>query len=139
MRVLVVGGGGREHALVWKIADSPMVDRVFCAPGNAGIAELAECVAVEATDILSLRKFARENSIDLTIVGPEAPLVKGIVDSFESAGLRAFGPARQGARLEGSKVFAKQLMRRHSIPTAEFRTFNAPERAKSYLAMVGPP
>lgn len=139
MRVLVVGGGGREHALVWKIADSPMVDRVFCAPGNAGIAELAECVAVEATDILSLRKFARENSIDLTIVGPEAPLVKGIVDSFESAGLRAFGPTRQGARLEGSKVFAKQLMRRHSIPTAEFRTFNAPERAKSYLEMVGPP
>jgi len=139
MKVLVVGGGGREHALVWKIADSPLVDRVFCAPGNAGIAEIADCVDIPATDIMRLRKFARENSIELTVVGPEAPLVKGIVDAFEGAGLRAFGPNQQAARLEGSKVFAKQLMQRHSIPTAPFRTFNAPERAKSYLDMVGPP
>ncbi len=139
MKILVVGGGDREHALVWKIADSPMVDHVFCAPGNAGIAQIAECVDIGAEDILSLRKFARENAIDLTVVGPEAPLVKGIVDSFESAGLRAFGPDRQAARLEGSKVFAKQLMQRHSIPTADFRVFNAQERAKSYLDMVGAP
>jgi len=139
MKVLVVGSGGREHAVVWKIADSPLVERVFCAPGNAGIAQEAECVKIEATDILSLRKFARDNSIDLTVVGPEAPLVKGIVDAFESVGLRVFGPNQQAARIEGSKVFAKQLMQRHSIPTAPFRTFNAPERAKSYLDMVGPP
>ncbi|MHC5035346.1 MAG: phosphoribosylamine--glycine ligase, partial [Planctomycetota bacterium] len=139
MKVLVVGGGGREHALVWKIADSPMVDRVFCAPGNAGIAGLAECVKIDATDVLGLRKFARENSVDLTVVGPEAPLVKGIVDLFDSAGLRVFGPNQQAARIEGSKVFAKQLMQRHSIPTATFRTFTAPERAKSYLEMVGTP
>jgi phosphoribosylamine--glycine ligase len=139
MRVLVVGSGGREHALVWKIADSPLVDKVFCAPGNAGISRTAECVKIPATEILQLRKFARENSVDLTVIGPEEPLVKGIVDAFESSGLRAFGPNQQAARLEGSKVFAKQLMQRHSIPTAPFRTFNAPERAKSYLDMVGPP
>jgi len=139
MKVLVVGGGGREHALVWKIADSPLVDRVFCAPGNAGMAQVGECVNIAATDILSLRKFARENSVDLTVVGPEEPLVKGIVDAFESAGLRAFGPSQQAARIEGSKVFAKQLMQRHGIPTAPFRTFTAAERAKSYLDMIGPP
>jgi len=139
MKVLVVGGGGREHALVWKIADSPLVDRVFCAPGNAGIAQTAECVKIEATDIMSLRKFARENAVDLTVVGPEEPLVRGIVDAFESAGLRVFGPNQQAARLEGSKVFAKQLMQRHGIPTATFRTFTTAERAKSYLDMIGPP
>ena len=139
MKVLVIGGGGREHALVWKIADSPLVDRVFCAPGNAGIAQMAECVKIEATDIMSLRKFARENAVDLTVVGPEEPLVRGIVDAFESAGLRVFGPNQQAARLEGSKVFAKQLMQRHGIPTATFRTFTAAERAKSYLDMIGPP
>jgi phosphoribosylamine--glycine ligase len=139
MKVLVVGSGGREHALVWKIADSPMVSRIFCAPGNAGIADIAECVDVAATDVPGLRRFARENAIDLTVVGPEAPLVKGIVDAFEAIDLKVFGPNQQAARLEGSKVFAKQLMQRHSIPTAEFRTFNAPERAKSYLEMVGAP
>jgi len=139
MNILVVGGGGREHALVWKIAESPLVDRLFCAPGNAGIAEQAECVDIGAEEVLRLRRFARENAIDLTVVGPEAPLVKGIVDAFETAGLRAFGPSQQAARIEGSKVFAKQLMQRHSIPTAEFRTFTAPERAKAYLDMVGAP
>ncbi len=139
MNVLVVGGGGREHALVWKIADSPLVDRVFCAPGNAGIAQTAECVNIEDTDILHLRRFARQNSIDLTVVGPEAPLVEGIVDSFATDGLKVFGPNRQGARIEGSKVFAKQIMRRHNIPTADFRTFTAPDRAKAYLKMVGAP
>ena len=139
MRVLVVGGGGREHALVWKLADSPMVEQLYCAPGNAGIAEQAECVAIDATDVLGLRKFAREQKVDLTVVGPEAPLVMGIVDMFRSAGLRAFGPDRQAARLEGSKVFAKQLMGRHGVPTAEFRVFTGPERAKSYLEMIGAP
>ena len=122
MNVLVVGGGGREHALVWKIADSPMVSRIFCAQGNAGIAQTAECVKIDATDVMSMRKFARENDIGLTVVGPEAPLVKAIVDLFESAGLKIFGPNQQAARIEGSKVFAKQLMHRHGIPTAEFRT-----------------
>jgi len=139
MRILVVGGGGREHALVWKLAQSPLVERLFCAPGNAGIAELAECVEIGATEVLPLRKFARQNRIDLTVVGPEAPLVKGIVDSFESVGLRTFGPSREAARIEGSKVFAKQLMQRHGVPTAQFRVFNAPERAKAYLEMVGAP
>jgi phosphoribosylamine--glycine ligase len=139
MKVLVVGGGGREHALVWKIADSPLVDRIFCAPGNAGIAQSADCVDIEASDVLRLRRFARENAVDLTVVGPETPLVKGIVDAFQSSGLRTFGPTRQAARLEGSKVFAKHLMQRHGIPTAPFRTFTAPERATSYMEMVGPP
>jgi phosphoribosylamine--glycine ligase len=139
MNVLVVGGGGREHALVWKTAQSPLVDRIFCAPGNAGIAAHADCVQIAATDILGLRKFARENRIDLTVVGPEAPLAAGLVDAFSSAGLRVFGPTRQAARLEGSKVFAKQLMQRHGIPTAPFRTFTAPERAKAYVEMIGAP
>ncbi|MCK4284362.1 MAG: phosphoribosylamine--glycine ligase [Candidatus Brocadiae bacterium] len=139
MKVLVVGGGGREHALVWKLADSPMVDRLFCAPGNAGIAQQAECVDIAATDIPRLRRFARDNAIDLTVAGPEAPLVKGIVDAFKPAGLKVFGPTQQAAKIEGSKVFAKQLMERHGIPTAPFRVFNAPERAKSYLEMVGAP
>ncbi len=139
MKALVVGGGGREHALVWKIAQSPLVERVFCAPGNAGIGELAECVEIGAEEVLRLRRFARENAIELTVVGPEAPLAEGLVDAFATSGLRAFGPAQQAARIESSKVFAKQLMQRHSIPTAPFRTFNAPERAKAYLEMVGAP
>ncbi len=139
MKVLVIGGGGREHALVWKIADSPLVEQVFCAPGNAGIAELAECVDIGQTDVLQLRRFARQNGVDLTVVGPEAPLVRGIVDAFQSSGLRVFGPNQQAARIEGSKVFAKQLMQRHSIPTAAFRTFTSADRAKAYLEMVGAP
>ncbi|MFO8007965.1 MAG: phosphoribosylamine--glycine ligase, partial [Candidatus Brocadiia bacterium] len=139
MKVLVVGGGGREHALVWKIADSPLVEQVFCAPGNAGIAELAECVDIDQTDVLQLRRFARQNGMDLTVVGPEAPLVKGIVDAFQSSNLRIFGPDQQAARLEGSKVFAKQLMQRHNIATAPFRTFTSADRAKAYLDMVGAP
>ncbi len=139
MKVLVVGSGGREHALAWKIAQSPLVDRLFCAPGNPGIAQVAECVDVDSGDILNLRKFARQNAIDLTVVGPEAPLTRGLVDAFKAADLRAFGPSQQAARLEGSKVFAKQLMQRHGIPTAEFRVFNGADRAKAYLDMIGPP
>ena len=108
MKILVVGSGGREHTLVWKIAQSPMVDKIFCAPGNAGTATLAENVAIGAEDIDGLAAFAADNSIDLTVVGPEGPLVKGIVDVFESKGLAAFGPSKAAAQLEGSKVFSKK-------------------------------
>jgi len=139
MKVLVVGGGGREHALVWKIAGSPLVDKVYCAPGNAGIAMLAECAPIGAEDMPELRKFALEKKIDLTVVGPEAPLCSGIVDSFEARGLRVFGPSRKAARLEGSKVFAKQLMRRHGVETAAFRTFDSADRAKAYVQMINAP
>ena len=139
MKVLVIGNGGREHALAWKIAQSPLVDRLFCTPGNAGITQVAECVNIDAMDIMALRRFARENAVDLTVVGPEAPLTKGIVDAFKGADLKVFGPSQQAARLEGSKVFAKQLMQRHGIPTADFRVFNGVDRAKAYLDMVGAP
>jgi len=139
MKVLVVGGGGREHALVWKIAQSPLVSKIYCAPGNAGIARHAECVNIKAEDIGDLRTFALAKAIDLTVVGPEAPLCAGIVDSFEARGLKIFGPSRKGARIEGSKVFAKQLMARHGIPTAEFRQFDSAERAQAYIEMVGAP
>ncbi len=139
MKVLVVGGGGREHALVWKISQSPQVDKVYCAPGNAGISELAECVDIEDTDIMALRKFAIDNEIDFTVVGPEAPLCAGIVDAFQAKDLRIFGPPEKAARLEGSKVFSKRLMERHNIPTSTFRTFDSPDRAKAYVEMVGAP
>jgi phosphoribosylamine---glycine ligase len=139
MKVLVVGSGGREHALVWKIGQSPLVDKVYCAPGNAGIADLAECVPIQVTDILALRRFVRENGIELTVVGPEEPLVRGIVDEFQAVGLKVFGPQQAAARLEGSKVFSKQLMARHGIPTAEFRVFTAPDSAKDYIEQVGTP
>ena len=112
MKVLVIGSGGREHALVWKIGQSPLVEKVYCAPGNAGIADLADCVPIQVTDILALRRFVRENGIELTVVGPEAPLVRGIVDEFRAVGLKVFGPLQAAARLEGSKVFSKQLMAR---------------------------
>ena len=139
MKVLVVGGGGREHALAWKIAQSPLVDSLYCAPGNAGMARVAECVALEPTDVLSLRRFAVERGIDLTVVGPEAPLCAGIVDSFRGKGLKIFGVSQRAARIEGSKVFAKELMHRTDIPTSEFRVFQAAERAKAYLDMVDAP
>ena len=137
MKVLIVGGGGREHALVWKVAQSPQVDKVYCAPGNAGIAMQAECVPIGAEDVSGLRKFALDKGIDLTVVGPEAPLCAGIVDAFQSKGLKVFGPSRKAARIEGSKVFAKQLMSRHGVPTADFRSFDSAERAKAYIEMVG--
>lgn len=120
MRVLVVGGGGREHALVWKIAQSPLVTSLYCAPGNAGIAELAECVPISATDISALVSFATVNDIDLTVVGPESPLIAGIVDAFEAKGLPIFGPSAEPARIEGSKAFAKDIMRSSGIPTADY-------------------
>jgi len=123
MKVLVIGGGGREHALVWKIAQSSLVTEIYAAPGNAGIASLAECVSVGAEDLDGLLKLALEKKIDLTVVGPEAPLVAGIVDLFSSKGLRIFGFDQKGARLEGSKVWAKEFMKKNGIPTGGFRVF----------------
>ncbi len=120
MRVLVVGGGGREHALVWKIAQSRHVNQIYCAPGNAGISKLAECINIKPTDISGLANFAAAQKVDLTVIGPEAPLIAGIVDRFEARGLPAFGPATDPARIEGSKAFAKELMVRYGIPTADY-------------------
>lgn len=136
MKVLVVGGGGREHALVRKIAASPRVDTVFCAPGNAGMAADAECVDIRAEDLPALLAFAKDREVDLTVVGPEAPLCAGIVDLFEAEGLRIFGPRRNAAELEGSKVFAKTLMKKHMIPTATFRKFEDADEARSWLRSV---
>jgi len=139
MRVLVVGGGGREHGLVWKLTQSPHVTQVFAAPGNAGIAELAECVDLSASEVRLLAEFAVKKAIDLTVVGPELPLTLGIVDEFEARGLRIFGATRQAAILEGSKVFAKRLMRKYKIPTGFFQTFYRAEDAKRYIQDVGAP
>ncbi len=139
MRVLVIGGGGREHALAWKIRQSPQVEKVYCAPGNAGIAQVAEVVPIPADDVPGLLRFARERGVDLTVVGPELPLMLGVVDEFRDAGLRIFGPTREGARLEGSKAFAKELMRRWNIPTGYFSVFDNPEEAKRFVAEVGVP
>lgn len=133
MKVLVVGGGGREHALVWKIAQSPKVSKIYAAPGNAGIAQLAECVPLAATDVENLVNFAERNQIDLTVVGPESPLIAGIVDAFERKGLAIFGPSKEPARLEGSKVHAKGIMQRYRIPTADFRAFRDPHAAADYV------
>jgi len=134
MKVLVVGQGGREHALVWKLAQSPSVSKVFCAPGNAGTAIDGINVDIPATNIEGLIKFARSENIELTVIGPEAPLVAGAVDAFEKEGLAVFGPSRQAAELEGSKVFAKEVMKQSAIPTAASQTFNSAEAAESYIA-----
>ncbi len=139
MRILVVGGGGREHALVWKLAQSPRVKTIYCAPGNAGIAANAECVAIAANDIQALKAFALENKIELTVVGPEEPLTLGIVDEFEAAGLRVFGPNREAARMEGSKTFAKNIMQQAGIPTAAFREFSDYEEARAYINQLNKP
>ncbi|NLZ39314.1 MAG: phosphoribosylamine--glycine ligase [Firmicutes bacterium] len=133
MRVLVVGSGGREHTLAWKIKQCPQVDKVYCAPGNAGISQVAECVPIAADDITALVDFARKEEIDLTVVGPEAPLTAGIVDAFMAAGLRIFGPQKRAAQLEGSKVFAKELMEKYHIPTAESKSFTDVKEALDYL------
>jgi phosphoribosylamine--glycine ligase len=132
MKVLVVGGGGREHAIVWKVAQSPKVDKIYCAPGNAGIAELAECVDIGAMEFDKLVTFAKEKEVDLTIVGMDDPLVGGIVDAFEEAGLRVFGPRKNAAILEGSKAFSKMLMKKYEIPTAGYETFSAPDKVIEY-------
>ncbi len=139
MRVLIVGSGGREHALAWAISASPLVDRLFCAPGNAGMAEEAECAALAATDIRGLVEFCRGERIDFVVVGPEAPLVLGLVDALKAEGIAAFGPSAAAAALEGSKAFAKDLCARTQIPTAPHRRFRDPAAAKAYIASRGIP
>jgi phosphoribosylamine--glycine ligase len=133
MNLLLLGSGGREHALAWKIAASPLVEKLYCAPGNAGIAREAECVALDINDHAAVIAFARENNIALVIVGPEAPLVAGIVDNLNAAGIKAFGPSRLAARLEGSKGFTKDLCRDHAIPTAAYARFTDADKALEYL------
>ena len=133
MKVLIVGSGGREHAIAWKVAQSPKVDKIYCAPGNAGIEEFAECVPIQAMEFDKLVAFAKEQAIDLTVVGMDDPLVGGIVDAFEAEGLRVFGPRKNAAILEGSKAFSKDLMKKYGIPTAAYETFDTPEAALKYL------
>lgn len=133
MKILVAGSGGREHALAWKISQSPYVKKIYCAPGNAGAMNIAENVSLSPTDIQAMADFAAREKIDLTVVGPELPLTLGIADEFEKRGLRIFGPSKSAAQIEGSKVFAKQFMERHKIPTASFRIAESPDQAKKIL------
>jgi len=132
MKILVIGGGGREHALVWKLKQSSSVDRIFCAPGNAGTAEIAENIAISATDLPQLLRFAKQNDVELTVVGPDDPLAMGIVDLFTADKLRIFGPIKSAARLESSKIFAKELMRAKKVPTAQARMFSESKEALGY-------
>jgi phosphoribosylamine--glycine ligase len=132
VKILIIGSGGREHALTWKLKQSSGVDRIFCAPGNAGTAQLAENVAIGASDLAALVRFAKQNHIDLTVVGPDDPLALGIINLFTAQGLRAFGPTKTAARLESSKIFAKELMRKEGIPTARARTFSDSDEALAY-------
>ena len=133
MKVLVIGSGGREHAICTAVAKSPRVDKIYAAPGNAGIAQIAECVPIGAMEFDKLVAFAKEKSIDFTIVGMDDPLVGGVVDEFEKAGLKVFGPRKNAAILEGSKAFSKDLMKKYGIPTADYETFNDPKDALEYL------
>ena len=133
MKILVVGSGGREHALCWKIAQSKKVDKIYCAPGNAGVAEVAECVAIGAMEFEKLADFAQEKEIDLTVIGMDDPLVGGVVDVFEERGLRIFGPRKNAAILEGSKAFSKDLMKKYNIPTAAYENFDDADKALAYL------
>ena len=133
MKVLVVGGGGREHAIIWKIKQNPSVKKIYCAPGNGGISELAECVPIKATDIYSMVQFAKTNQMDLVVVSPDDPLAEGMVDALQEAGIRAFGPVKAAAEIEGSKAFAKYLMKKYNIPTAEYEVFDSCEKAIEYL------
>ncbi len=139
MKILVVGGGGREHAICWKLSKEKNVEKIYCAPGNAGIANVAECVNIGDTNIEELLKFAKENEIGLTIVGPEVPLVMGIVDEFENEGLRVFGPNKKCAQLEGSKAFSKEFMIKHNIPTAKYKEYTNLEEAISEIDSFGYP
>lgn len=139
MKILVVGAGGREHALVWKIKQSEKAEKIYCAPGNAGIRKMAECVDISVTDVKKLLKFAKKEKIDLTVVGPEASLVAGIVDLFEKNGLRIFGPTKKAAALEGSKVFSKEFLQKYDIPTADFKVFKDSDKAKKYIKAQGAP
>ena len=133
MKVLVVGSGGREHAIVWKMAQSEKVEKIYCAPGNAGIAQMAECVPIGAMELEKLADFAQEKQIDLTVIGMDDPLVAGVVDVFEARGLKVFGPRKNAAILEGSKAFSKDLMKKYNIPTAAYEVFTSPEEALAYL------
>ena len=139
MNILLLGSGGREHALAWKIAASPLTDKLYCAPGNAGIAREAECVALDPADHAAVIAFAHEKKIDLVVVGPEAPLCAGIVDDLEAVGIKAFGPNKWAARLEGSKGFTKDLCKANKIPTADYRRFKQSEPAKEYVRAKGAP
>lgn len=139
MKVLIVGSGGREHAIAWKVAQSPKVEKIYCAPGNAGIAEYAECVDIKAMEFEKLASFAKEHAVDLTVIGMDDPLVGGIVDVFESHGLRVFGPRKNAAILEGSKAFSKDLMKKYHIPTAAYENFTSAEDALTYLETVKMP
>ncbi len=133
MKVLIVGSGGREHAIAWKVAQSEKVDKIYCAPGNAGISQIAQCVDIGAMEFDKLVEFAKNEEIDLTIIGMDDPLVGGVVDEFEKAGLRVFGPRKNAAILEGSKAFSKDLMKKYNIPTAGYETFDSPQKAMEYL------
>ncbi|MBQ5734003.1 MAG: phosphoribosylamine--glycine ligase [Lachnospiraceae bacterium] len=133
MKVLIVGSGGREHAIAWKVSQSKKVDKIYCAPGNAGIAQIAECVDIGAMEFDKLVAFAKEKAIDLTVIGMDDPLVGGVVDAFEKEGLRVFGPRKNAAILEGSKAFSKDLMKKYNIPTAAYENFDSPEKALEYL------
>ncbi|ANB59420.1 phosphoribosylamine--glycine ligase [Anoxybacteroides amylolyticum] len=139
MKVLIIGRGGREHAIAWKVAQSPLLMKLYAAPGNPGIAEIAELVPIEEHEVEALVQFAKQEGIDLTIVGPEAPLLQGIVDRFEAEGLRIFGPRKEAALIEGSKAFAKQLMKKYNIPTADYASFTSYEEAKVYVEQKGAP
>ena len=136
MNVLIVGSGGREHAIAWSVSRSPKADKIYCAPGNAGIAEVAECVNIKAMEFDKLAAFAKDNQIDLTVVGMDDPLVGGIVDVFEAEGLRVFGPRKNAAILEGSKAFSKDLMKKYHIPTAAYETFTSPESSATSLQTI---
>ena len=133
MKILIIGGGGREHAIAWKLAKSPKVEKIYCAPGNAGIAEVAECINIGVMEFDKQVSFAKEHGIDLTVVAPDDPLAAGAVDAFEAAGLRAFGPRANAAILEGFKAFSKDLMKKYNIPTAAYETFTDPDKAIQYL------
>ncbi len=139
MKVLVIGSGGREHAIVWKLAQSRVVDKIYCVPGNAGISDIAECVEVESKNLSSLLDFVKYEWIDLTVVGPEDPLAHGIVDIFEKDGRKIIGPTKAAAQLESSKVFAKDFMKRHKIPTADYKVFTSYTHAEEYIRLKGTP
>src|SRR6185369_13383571 len=139
MHILLIGSGGREHALAWKIAGSPLVTKLWCAPGNAGIAREAECVALDVSDHADVIAFCKANKVDLVVVGPETPLAAGLVDDVEAAGIKIFGPSRLAAQLEGSKGFTKDLCAEYGIPTAAYRRFSDGAAAKDYVATLSAP
>jgi len=139
MKILVIGSGAREHALVWKISQSELVKKIFCAPGNGGISSIAECVNIKVDDLQGLLDFAKREAVDFTVVGPEVPLALGVVDEFKKQGLNIFGPVKKAARLEASKIFAKELMAKYKVPTADFKIFDDAQEAKAYIDLKGMP